>query len=263
MQLISLNIWGGQVHDPLINFINKHKDTTDIFCFQEIFRSDRNLISHGSHTNIFRELNENLTDFNGYFSPTAKGHDTRGKVEFPLEFGQMTFVKNSLGINRQGEIFVHKKFNEIGEYYPDGRVNFPRNFIYTEIESSGGKKFIVLNLHGIWEPAPKTDIPERIKQSEIMIKFIKESNLPAIIAGDFNLRIDTKSLQMFEDAGMRNLVKESKATTTRSSHYENKWKKDDLYADYMIITKGIYVTNFKVMKDDVSDHLPMLIKFEL
>lgn len=262
MQLISLNIWGGQVHDPLFKFINKHKSTTDIFFFQEVFRSDRNVITHGSHSNIIEELSESLSNFNGFFSPCAKGHDTRGKVDFPLEFGQMTFVKKGLNIKRQGEIFVHKKFNEIGEYYPDGRVNFPRNIIFTEIENEG-KKFLVLNLHGLWEPAPKTDIPARIRQSEIIIKFIEDNKLPTILAGDFNLRIDTKSLQMFEDKGMRNLVKESKATTTRSPHYDNKWRKDDLFADYTIITKGIYVTDFKVMTDDVSDHLPMMIKFEV
>lgn len=262
MLLVSINIWGGRVYDPLISFINKHKEKTDIFFFQEVFRSDRNVITHENHSNIINDLISLLPEFDYYYSATATGHDTKGKVDFPLEFGQATFIRKGIKVNRQGDVFVHKKFNEIGEYYEDGRVNFPRNFIYSEIEHED-KKFLVLNLHGLWQPAPKIDIPERIMQSQIIIDFIKENNLPTIVAGDFNLRIETKALQMFEDEGMRNLTKESKATTTRSRLYDAKYIKTDKFADYVIVTKGIWVNDFKILKDVVSDHLPLYLKFEV
>lgn len=262
MQLITVNIWGGKIHDPLFNFINKHKNNTDIFLFQEVFRSNRYVITHGSHSNIHDELIKYLPDFKGYFSPTAEGHDTRGKVDFPLEFGQMTFIRKDLNITRQGEVFVHKKFNEVGDYYPDGRVNFPRNFIYTEIENAG-KKFLALNIHGFWEPEPKHDTPERKIQSQKIIDFIKDIKLPTIIGGDFNLRMETNAVKMLEDTGLRNLVRESKATTTRSKFYEAKWRKTDKFADYIFVSRGIYVNDFKVMKDEVSDHLPLFLKFEI
>lgn len=262
MQLISLNIWGGKIYNPLINFLAKHKEKTDIFHFQEVFRSDRNVITHGSHSNIIKDLLNNLPDFTYYYSPTALNHDTKGKVDFPLEFGQATFIKKSINIISHGEIFVHKKFNEVNEYYPDGRVNFPRNFIYSEIELNN-KKFLTINLHGFWQPAPKIDKPERFIQSQKIIDFIKEKNLPSIVAGDFNLRIETKALKMFEDFGMRNLVKESKSKTTRSKLYDPVYRHEDKFADYAIVTPGIWVNDFKVMKDTVSDHLPLYIKFEV
>jgi len=262
MLLISLNIWGGKVYDPLIKFINKHKDKTDIFFFQEVFKSDRNVITHDSHSNIIEDIIKHLPDFNIYYSPTAKDHDTKGKVDFPLEFGQATFVRKNIKVIRQGEVFVHKKFNEINDYYPDGRVDFPRNFIYSEIEHEG-KKFLALNIHGFWQPAPKIDTPERFIQSQKIIDFIKDNNLPSIVAGDFNLRIETKALKMFEEEGMRNLTKESKAKTTRSRLYDPKYRKEDLFADYAIVTKGIWVNDFKIMKDVVSDHLPLYLKFEI
>jgi endonuclease/exonuclease/phosphatase family metal-dependent hydrolase len=262
MQLITVNIWGGKVHDPLFDFIKKHKENTDIFFFQEVFRSDCEVITHGSHSNIIKELINALPDFNYYYSPTATNHDTKGKVDFPLEFGQCTFTKKGVNVINEGEVFVHKKFNEIGDYYPDGRVNFPRNFIYSEIEDQG-KKFLAINIHGYWEPKPKYDTPERKIQSQKIIDFVKEKNLPAIVGGDFNLRIDTNALKMFEDNGFRNLVKESKALTTRSRYYEIEWRKKDKFADYILVNKGIYVTDFKVMKDEISDHLPLFLKFEI
>lgn len=261
MQLITLNIWGGKVYDQLTKFLKKHKDETDIFCFQEVFRSDRNVITHGSHSNIIEDLIKLLPEFNYYYSPAATGHDTRGKVDFPLEFGQATFVKKNIKVKNQGEVFVHKKFNEVGDYYPDGRVDFPRNFIFTEIESENTNLF-VLNIHGYWAPAPKVDNEQRFIQSQKIIDFVKENKLPAIVAGDFNLRIETKALLMFEENRMRNLVKESKATTTRSKLYDPYYRKEDLFADYVLITKGIWATDFKVMKDVVSDHLPLFLRFE-
>ena len=36
MRLITLNTWCGIIKEPLRSFIEKHKDNTDIFCFQEV-----------------------------------------------------------------------------------------------------------------------------------------------------------------------------------------------------------------------------------
>lgn len=262
MQLITINIWGGKIYNPLLKFIDKHKNKTDIFCFQEVFRSDRDIVTHGSRSNIIIDLIKVLPDFNYYFAPTAKDHDTKGKVNFPLEFGQATFTKKNINVKKQGDIFVHRTFNKPGPYYPDGRVDFPRNFIYTEIEENG-KTFQVLNIHGFWEPAPKHDTEQRLRQSQIIIDHAKHVGVPAILAGDFNLRINTQSLKMFEDNGFRNLVKESGALTTRSTLYSNKWRSNDKYADYILTNKGIWVTNFKVMRSKISDHLPLYLKFEV
>lgn len=262
MQLITVNIWGGKVYNPLFNFLKKHKDKTDIFCFQEVFRSDRDIITHGSHSNILKDLVDGLTDFNHYYSPTAKGHDTRGAVDFPLEFGQATFIKKGINVIKQEEIFVHRTFNKPGPYYPDGRVDFPRNYIYSEIEKDA-KRFLVLNLHGFWEPAAKYDNEQRFRQSQIIIDHIKHVGLPAIVAGDFNLRIETEALKMFDDNEFRNLVKESRSLTTRSTLYHDKWRSNDKFADYILTTKGIWVMDFKVMRTKISDHLPLCLEFEV
>ncbi len=262
MQLITLNLWGGKIHTPLFKFINKNKNKTDIFTFQEVFKSDRNVLSHGSYSNLIEELIKALPEFNYYFASTASGHDTRGKVDFPIEFGQATFVKKNINVIRNGKVFTHKKYNDVKKYYEDGRVDFPRLFVYSEIENEG-KHFMVLNVHGFWEPAPKYDTDERYKQSQMIIDFVKREKIPAIVAGDFNLRIDTKALKMFEENKFRNLVKESGALTTRSILYDIKWRSFDKYADYILTSKGIWVTNFKVMRAKVSDHLPLFMKFEI
>ena len=48
-------------------------------------------------------------------------------------------------------------------------------------------------------------------------------------------------------------------SATRSSIY----KKDNRFADYMMISNGIKVVDFKVMDNLVSDHLPLYLEFAL
>ncbi len=263
MKLICLNIWGGKIHDKVLEFIKTKASETDIFCLQEIFKSEKEMvISKGAYSNIKREVEEILIDFNGYFYPTADNGDLNGYVDFPLYFGQETFVKKDINVLDVGDVFIHKKLNDFG-LYPNKKPDFPRNFIYTLLEKNG-KKFLVLNVHGFWEPAAKVDNPKRFRQSQIILDFIEKYDIPKVVAGDFNLRITTKALSMLDEK-LRNLVKEYKIPTTRSLLYDHKWRveNDDKYADYIFVSRDVQVLDFKVLQDQVSDHLPLYLEFEI
>lgn len=262
MQLISLNVLGAKYHTPLVKFISKHKDKTDIFTFQEVLKYKENVLTNGYRANFYGELKNILPNYSSYFSPRSLGYDPDEKVEIPLGFGQATFIKENINTQAQKEIFVYKSFNLMNKTFDDGSVDFPSLILYSILEKEG-KKFMVLNFHGLWEPAPKHDTEHRLRQSQLIIDHIEDIDLPTILAGDFNLRIETKSLLMFEENKMRNLVRESKALTTRSTLYDERWRKIDRYADYIFTSKGIFVTDFKVMRAKVSDHLPLYLKFEI
>ena len=91
-----------------------------------------------------------------------------------------------------------------------------------------------------------------------IVEFLKTIAHPYILCGDFNLLPDTESLKMFEAAGMRNLVKEFGVTSTRSSFY----KKPHRFADYTLASDGVTVHDFKILPDEISDHLAMYLEFE-
>ncbi len=57
---------------------------------------------------------------------------------------------------------------------------------------------------------------------------------------------------------MRNLVKEFGITSTRSSYYA----KPERFADYTLASNDIKVNEFKILPDEVSDHLAMYLNFE-
>jgi len=44
MKLMCLNIWGGHVKEPLLNFISRHKNI-DFFCLQEVYHNAKEKIS--------------------------------------------------------------------------------------------------------------------------------------------------------------------------------------------------------------------------
>lgn len=261
MKLINLNLWTGKIHDPLIEFIKTRKDETDIFCFQEVSKSDRNILSHETKTNLLEDLIKLLPDFNYNFAHIGSGYDLKGPVNFPLLIGQATFIKTGFKSREKGNIFVYRKQGDMGTPFPDGRGDFPRNFLYDEVEKDGGK-FLILNLHGFWEPAAKFDTPQRFKQSEIILDFISKYDCPVILAGDFNLGIDTKALSMLEEK-LINLVKTYKLPTTRSNLYDPYYRVNDPFADYILVSNDIRVKNFEALQDQVSDHLPLYLEFEI
>lgn len=255
MRLITLNIWGGKVHDPLFEFLKTNKDTTDIFCFQETFKSDRSTLTpNGSHSNILGELKNELTDFNYFMSPVYFNRDFENTVDYPLAQGPAIFWKKNLIPIKKGEVFVHYKQNEV-RFFENNKPDSARCFQYIIFNN-----FLIANIHGYWAPSPKTDTPERIKQSQIILEFIEKYKIPKIICGDFNLAINTKSISMLEEK-LHNLVRESGAETTRSTFYDIKWRENDKFADYIFTSNDLGVKGFEVMTEEVSDHLPLALEF--
>ena len=118
----------------------------------------------------------------------------------------------------------------------------------------------IINIH--W-PYSKDKLDS--ERSLLLVKTILEiawkNNLPTIIAGDFNLFPDTKSIWML-NSKFRNLITEYKITSTRPDF------KDDLdewnnIVDYIFVDDKIKVNSFEVTNTNISDHLPLILDFEV
>lgn len=243
MKLITLNAWGGHVETEFFNFINQNKET-EIFCFQEVYNNASAKISTDGrkvHLNLFCELQQILSDHVGFFRPVVAG-----------VFGMCTFVKKSIQVMSEGEIIIHENPNYIGR-----GPRHPRNLQWLKLFSNN-TEWHIINIHGLWNGMGKTDTPERLLQSQKIKTFASTITTPMIMAGDFNLRPDTKSLNSIAE-GLHNLVSEYKVESTRTSYYTKK----ERYADYIFTSNEINVQHFEVMPDEVSDHSPLLVEFSL
>lgn len=241
MKLITLNIWGGHIRDPLLEFIKSHQQI-DIFCFQEVYHNARDKISDEDRKvslNIFSELQNLLPEHNAFFRPVVKDI-----------YGIGTFIKNEIDVLREGDINIHDNPN-----YPGHGPTHSRNLQWLEC-CIDHRTYSILNVHGLWNGMGKTDTPERIAQSQRIRNFIDSIKTPKILCGDFNLRPDTESVQILEN-GMSNLVKLYEINSTRTSLYP----KDEKFADYIFVSPDITVNTFEVLKHEVSDHAPLFLDF--
>ncbi len=252
MKLITLNTWGGRASiKNLLDFFKKHNDT-DIFCLQEIFHNAQDAVRLSAAGKpltdiepiLLQKISELLPDYNILFHPHFKDY-----------YGLAMFVHKKYNIISEGEIFVHK-YKGYSDMVDIG--GHARNIQHVTIKTDVGTEPItIINFHGLWNGKGKTDTEDRLMQSTNILNFIKTLDKPYIIAGDFNLKPDTKSIKILEDNNLRNLISEYKITNTRTKFYN----KPEKFADYVLVSKGIEVKDFKVLPDEVSDHAALELNF--
>lgn len=241
MELITLNIWGGHVTGPLLEFIKSYR-AIDIFCFQEVYHNAPYKISdedRAVNLNIFSAIQDLLPNHSGFFKQVVSNI-----------YGLGIFVKNHIEILEEGEVPIHHNPN-----YPGRGPTHSRNLQWVKCRS-GQQIYFILNVHGLWNGQGKTDNQERIAQSQRIREFMNTLNAPIILCGDFNLKPDTESMKILE-TGMINLIKTHQITSTRTSWYP----KPEKFADYILISPDITLNKFAVLKDEVSDHSPLFLNF--
>lgn len=255
MKLICLNLWGGKIYHPLMDFIQKNSKDTDIFCFQEVFHTPTKNSEYARYRlNLYNEIASVLKDFRGYYAPTQDRYIFYvGFFDFDLSYGLAVFIRKNIEVLNKGDFFVFRKRN--GMDPKNIPYTLPKNLQYINLTYKG-KNIVVCNFHGIWIPMSKLDSPSRIKQSEKILKFLDTQKGEKILCGDFNLDIHTKSINILEDH-MINLIKKYNIKTTRNKYFPGHEK----FADYVFVSKGINVLDFQVPNFEISDHLPMLLEF--
>lgn len=173
-------------------------------------------------------------------------------TNYHLSSGLAIFINKNLQVKSAGDFFVFRQKND----YELGNYNtMPRNIQFINFTKSN-KKFTICNVHGIWVDKDKGDTPSRIKQSEMIQKFLDNEAGEKIVLGDFNLTLNTESIRILEE-NLRNLIKEYKILSTRSKFFPG----DERYADFTLVSSGIKVIYFQVPNIEVSDHLPMILEF--
>ncbi|AVP87346.1 hypothetical protein phytr_3950 [Candidatus Phycorickettsia trachydisci] len=229
IQIMSLNIWGGQCYEKLISFIKVHQD------------KDITLKDPKARKDVFESIEKALPNHNGIFCPIID-----------QTYGMAIFFAKTIPLLDEGVHWIYKNPKYIGNDPSHSRC------LQWAILNPKGKKIGVFNIHGLWNGNGKGDSPERIKQSESICNFATSLHLPVVLCGDFNLMLDTQSVALLEK-NYQNLIRNAKVQSTRSSLY----KKSERYADYIFVPKNLNVCSFQVYETEVSDHLPLLAAIEI
>jgi endonuclease/exonuclease/phosphatase family metal-dependent hydrolase len=250
MKIMTLNTWGGRLYEPQVEFLKRHKLNTDIFCFQEVYNGESKISNvKGAVTDMFSEYQNILSDFQGIHSESRK-NDFEGTQ---VSYGISIFYKNNMLINDIGTFEIFKQDEKVD--IEQGLVLWNRLLQYITIPYNNST-LTVFNLHGLYTGGDKEDGSARLLQSQRVKSFMNDFSGEKILCGDFNLNPETKSFHILSD-GMRDLIQENGITSTRSHYYPKERK----FADYMLLSPGIKIKKFEVLKDVVSDHLPLVLEF--
>ncbi len=252
MKIISLNARAGREFNALMEFINQHKDTTDVFCFQEITStpSEETTMEELYRANLFRDLTDILgPTHQWYFAPYAVGgfHED---LDYHGERWNAMFIKRTIPVER-----VSVEYIFVDE---DPTKHHLKNIQYTTIRQHD-EPLTLMNFHGLRTGQWKDDTPLRITQSLNIKKLLSEVSWSCMLLGDYNLNPDTESMQILEE-GMKNLITEYNITSTRSKLYRNYGKMH--FADYVLISPDISVASFDVPYVEASDHLPLILTIQ-
>lgn len=239
MKIIFFNIWHGQGWGCLKDFLKENSDKTDIFCFLEV------------DPDLQKRLERLLTDHEPVYDKGIKTNYLGGVTE-----GRSIFVRKDIKIAKNGKFDIFKTSSRDAG-----------GFQYVNLEIDG-KKLFVGEAHGKARPGDKTDTPERLAQSEKIIKFLEKVKEPKILGGDFNLMPNTESIKTIEAAGYTNLIKKFGIKSTRNRISWEQFAKNpgftkQYFADYVFVSPEIKVKNFEVPYNEVSDHLPLILDFEI
>lgn len=237
MKIIFLNCWYAKAEKTFFDFISKNSSGADIFCLSEIYPE------------LFAKLEGILPDFKGYYEEGIFDSSMN------LVYGQAIFTRRGIEFKSLGKIKSPKdRKNEAGFAFALPLQIFVKR-----------KKLYVVNVHGKSRPGDKLDTPARIEQSENIINFLKDKNEPVVIGGDFNLMPFTKSIKILEKTGYRNLIKDFNIKETRNrlswEQFPNEEKQH--FADYVFVSREVKVISFEVPRIEVSDHLPLILEFEV
>ena len=232
----------------------------DFYSFQEVFDTKEDVKqSHETRADIWEELSQIFLGYHRFYYPVMSGRDDSGEVPYSLTTGSGMFIKGEYKVDSEGDYFTYRRrFAPIQIEVKDEPVNLQYASIVTN-----GQTIHIYNFHGIWFPGDKLDTPERIEQSEKIIGFMKKAEGPKILCGDFNLMPETKSIALLASE-YRNLIKKFNIGTTRSSLNTYRGTEfEQKFADYVFVSNDVKVKSFSVPEVEISDHLPLILEFDI
>jgi len=229
MKIVYLNIWNCTNKEAAEAFLRQHSSDTDVFCLQEAYEKTKWLCK-----GIFSDYNI-LAEYK--------------HISDSENFPQITYVRKSASILFSEALLLDTPGIGLA--------------LYSHLQIKGVDVH-VCNVHGVSRPGDKLDNTSRLLQSRELIARFSHLEGLKIIGGDFNLELNTESVRMFEESGYRNLIREYKIPTTRNKYVWDRYPESKQYfSDYIFVNDKVIVKEFLVPDVEASDHLPMILTFDV
>jgi hypothetical protein len=257
LKIYSQNLWSGEIFGPLRKRLIQVRDQFHIFCFQEVLRSANGVQPYTPlRTNLLAELEYCLPDHQPLYCNLQAEFDPESELAPGVDFGQAIFLHPALICESQSTRFIFRTENALP---PKAKApvgwGLGRAIQVVRVRDAH-TAYVIGNVHGLWHPNGKGDLPERLLQSRHIVAAMgRAAGDKKIIIGDFNLLPHTQSICMIEAAGYRNLITEYAITDTRTVFYH----KTPRLADYAFVSPAVTVHEFRVDQSPISDHAALIL----
>lgn len=259
MKLLDLNI-GIKLDNTkkVLDFIKN--EIADICTFQEAMNAIDN-----SCFDIFKSKND-IVKFAEYkyneFAPLFIADGITKNNIVVRDFG---------GKAEQGSLIVSKhkiKEHHNQFYYNDYKYEYDATYfrekdwcrsIQNAILEINGKEIQIINVHGIWNK-DKIGDERTVNQSKFILSKLRK-DIPVIVVGDFNLLPNTESIKILNNE-LINLIEKYDIKSTRPN-FDDGLDTGNIVCDYIFVNNKVKVNDFKVININISDHLPLLLDFDI
>jgi endonuclease/exonuclease/phosphatase family metal-dependent hydrolase len=264
MKIISLNI-GIKLNNvkKIISFLDR--ENADIICLQEVSRALDKNVKKQFHAK--QDLDSPLVKKYPYrfFGKLwkSRGFNATGKVELDFRglIEQGNYILSKYPFSFTHNKFYYKEYKEIIDWSKWFDEDHGRAFQHAIVDISNNKQIQLINLHGIWTDDKLGD-KRTVEQIKIILKEIKKIiGLPTIIIGDINLLPESESIQLL-NKHFTNLIDKYNIMSTRPQLMKG-FDKGELVVDYAFVNGLIDIKKFEVPNIDISDHLPLVLEFEI
>lgn len=244
MKILQLNTWSARIGQSVIDLLQE--EDADLVCLQEVLSLESNMPSMLGVP--LEGMLEELDYKNVFYSPVFNFR-IMNRVGL---WGNCIFSKRPF-LSKEA-MFTNLKFVE--DFNFDEHDYNIRNFQHTVVKMNG-KDLNVLNHHGHQIPEHKDGDASTMRQMNTIAKYLDELTGPVVLAGDFNLSPHSESLKII-NGRLTNLPLKYRLKTTRTllTHKTE-------VCDYLFVSKDITVNDFYASKKLVSDHLALILDFDI
>lgn len=228
MKVLVLNTWEGKLEKEITDYLILASKEFDVFLFQEV-NENMKFICDEILKDCFKIIDIKVSD-NKY-----------------SHYNQAIYFKNNFTLIDETVICCEDK--SIGCLQ------------CVCLRDDNGLTYNIVNVHGVTNKGDnKLDYDDRIKQSEVIVDYLRGREGVKIIAGDFNILRNAKSIMLFSQNGYQDLIRDFDIVTTRNNYAWDRFETKMLDSDYVFVDIGTKVKSFEVDDCLVSDHLPMMVE---
>lgn len=225
----------------------------DIVALQEVYNSNDSSLAdnYRSMEMLQAVLGYPHSDFAEAYQeslPTSKvPHGNAVLSKFPISARSFSYLAEPTADNIE--------YKDTAEYWPI----FPAPLQYVGLDTPDGKVNL-FNMHGVWDLDGDSYSPQRQRMAQVIIA--ETSHRPnVIVTGDSNAKRTNQAMRDLE-AHLQPVFGDELITT-----FNMKRKDNPGYAtaavDLMYVSPNVKIVSRTCSQVDISDHLPLVVTFEL